>query len=65
MRWSHKKPKEGDRKRREMFLFVPRTIGGETRWLEEACIEYEWRDSRLLTSGRVGWSGWRPVAWID
>lgn len=55
MRWrAEPKPKDGEERVISAFLWWPRTIGGETRWLEtaswrqwlEACFFDEWRDMR-------------------
>lgn len=40
------------------FLIVPRTIGGQTRWLEFARI----RQAYVAT---FGGGGWVDVAWAD
>jgi hypothetical protein len=43
MRWKKKpEPKIGDRRIRARFLFWPKTILGETRWLEWAKWEEEY-----------------------
>ena len=42
MRWKGKrkvKPKDGDRRIVRVFLFFPRKLEGEWRWLEMATIE--------------------------
>ncbi len=49
MRWGNKDQSSsrsaiaGARKWEIMFLWKPMTISGETRWLERACIEYEYQ----------------------
>lgn len=39
MRWNRKYFAEGQLRKRKKFLFVPRMIGQECRWLEFAVIE--------------------------
>lgn len=44
MRWNTRKPepKENDTRLIHRFLFVPRKINDEWRWLERAQIQQEW-----------------------
>lgn len=49
MRW--KQPLEGQRDVRRSFLWWPKTIDGETRWLERASWVVEWVQSH---TGRYG-----------
>ena len=51
-------PKEGDTRVRSGFLFFPKIINGEERWLEWARWEEEWQF----------WgydAGWVPIAWLS
>jgi hypothetical protein len=60
MRWTD--PKEGDTRVRSGFLFFPKTINGEERWLEWARWEerYEvWTEMWAVDSG------WVPIAWLS
>lgn len=58
MRW--REPKEDDRRCRVAFLLLPRSINGETRWLEWATWEQKsWRGA---LSGRLWWDDYQ---WID
>ena len=58
MRWRDEPaPKWGDWREREAFLILPRTIGGETRWLEWG--EWEQRYSQPYD----GDSDWVDVRW--
>lgn len=44
MRWKEKQKKKvvvGDRRLTKKFLLFPRSVGGESRWLERATIEQE------------------------
>jgi hypothetical protein len=54
MRW--KKPNDGDTRIFRTFLFLPRTLNGETRWLEKARIKqrYWWN-----------FNGWEDIAFVD
>jgi hypothetical protein len=58
MRIQH--PKEGDTKRTTKFLWFPKRINHETRWLEVA----SWK-SILTTFTFRGQSYWRDVSWVD
>jgi len=71
MRW-HKKirktPARGTERERSSFLFWPRTINGETRWLERATIlqrygpTFEEAATQRLKYFTVKW---HDVTWID
>ena len=56
MRW--KRPNEGSMRRIKAFLWWPRMINGETRWLEWATIDQRY------DSGPYG-SGWSDWEWVD
>jgi hypothetical protein len=45
LRWSFKKPRVGEKRIIKKFLFLPKTIKGETRWLEWVTIEQQYLDS--------------------
>lgn len=58
----------GSRRVKTRFLFLPKTINRETRWLERAT----WREEVMKvmdhtnTSWRVSYTlAWRAVEWID
>ncbi len=55
-------PRLGEMRRRAGFLFLPKTIGRETRWLEWAAWDDIWSE-RLVTSLPV--RDWRPWAWVN
>ena len=56
MRWPEKRsPKDGDRRHRRGFLFWPKCIAHEWRWLEWA----EWTEEYWHRS----MFGWHAVAW--
>lgn len=60
MRIKHEEPpKMGDKRERTGFLYLPKTIGLETRWLEFA----SWREEYFPT-GYVGDSAWYPFEWL-
>lgn len=69
MRYIRKnKPVLGDRKTVRKFLWLPVTIGLETRWLEYATMEMEYRyfHSPVLESKatvKVYW--WKPERFVD
>lgn len=62
MRWGPKpEPMVGDIRNRCTFLFLPKELGGQTRWLELAAIRQEWKPV-------IKWSGWdtyRDCEWVD
>ena len=55
--WSNK------RKIKTKFLWWPITIGGETRWLERATIEYRVDHEEDLLCNRYYF--WKPLNFID
>ena len=63
-----KKPTEGDIKTVTKFLWLPITLGNETRWLERATMQMQYTgfnsyvpDSKIVCRGY--W--WRPERFID
>jgi len=44
------------------FLFIPKIIGDEMRWLERASIEQKLHRMFDVTCG-ASWSEWRDVKW--
>jgi hypothetical protein len=64
MKWSSKRPKIGDKRTVKKFLFLPKTIKEETRWLEWAIIEQQYLDS----SGDIFVNNcpvWIDINWIN
>ncbi len=69
MRWTHKTPKCGDYRFIRGFLFLPKRIGNETRWLEFALWEEHYGGivkrpddkSKYLYTGVYKW---RPTEWL-
>ncbi len=55
MRW--REPRDGDTRVRRGFLLFPKTISGETRWLEWA----RWQER--YEASYESW--WMAVAWVD
>ena len=60
--------KAGETRVRTGFLFIPRCIGGECRWLEKAC----WQEIAYLGSALIGHRmmpnsviKWRVQQWIS
>ena len=51
------KHKIGEMRERTAFLFLPKRIGYETRWLEHAT----WREYHSPSN----LTGWEPLEWID
>ena len=62
MRWVRKNKKQyhGDTRIRSGFLFFPRTINNETRWLEQA----SWSEM-LIPSEMGGPLYWANLKWLD
>jgi len=58
MRWTHKFYETGDRRLKEKFLFFPKRIGEDVRWLEFAV----WED--VYEGGRDD-CYWRPNKWLS
>lgn len=59
MRFKHTPyPVKGDRRTVKKFIWFPKTIDLETRWLEKAQWCEEFRDFRVT-------SGWRPIHWLN
>jgi hypothetical protein len=54
-----RRPSDGEERIFRHFLWLPVTIGGETRWLETADINY-----RYERSGYVG-DEWVPIRFIN
>lgn len=54
-----KEPKDDKQRIIKRFLFFPRTIQGETRWLEFAQI------GQKYTRFQSGHGYWRDVAWVN
>jgi hypothetical protein len=61
MRWV--KPEYGDTRDREGFLFLPKRIGLETRWLEKASWEEEYYKNYTECGYRYG--TWEPTRWLN
>ena len=55
MKW--RTEKERDTRTRKAFLILPKTIDGETRWLEWAV----WTERNY---NRPDYFGWKPVSWV-
>lgn len=64
MRWHHKQPpKKGDTRIRTAFLWQPKQIGHESRWLERARWREEVREVYIgfgLTAPE-----WVETGWVD
>jgi hypothetical protein len=67
MRWKLKYPERGETRQKSAFLFFPKTINGERRWLEFATwLEvYGELDDDMPES--LGWGGsyWEAKEWIS
>lgn len=54
-------PANDDTRVRSGFLFFPKTINGEVRWLERA----RWLEKYVWWSMPIHQTGWVPQYWID
>jgi len=72
MRWKYikkekKYPKEFEKRIRRIFLFFPKTIENETRWLEFSVIEESFYYGKSyidpIDSYVNGW--WNPIRWCN
>lgn len=59
-----KHPKIGDKRIVTFFLFFPLRIGDESRWLETATYEEEFKITRVPETD-LPKEIWVPVRWID
>ena len=57
MKWEA--TKEGDMRTIYKFLFLPRKIGGEARWLEGAKILQRYSEGTW-----AGGEGWKDIEWV-
>lgn len=46
------------------FLFFPKRIGNEVRWLEKSSIKQKLHYVFDVTSGSIWWE-WRDVEWVN
>jgi hypothetical protein len=64
MRSKVEKPKPGDRRTVRGFLWFPKEINGESRWLESG----EWQEEYLpgiANGGNTVMAHWDPIRWTD
>jgi hypothetical protein len=60
VKWKPKSYGHGDTRIRQGFLFFPKTVAGETRWLVWA----KWEEIFEYTNPTFGWDC-REIRWID
>ena len=60
MRWTEKKPKEGNTRIIKRFLMWPECNGDKWRWLETVSVRQRYR---YLGEGEYGW--WDEETWIE
>ena len=66
MKWTEKKrPQHGEIRRRKAFLFLPKKILREVRWLCLAEWYERWHDAVGSPAGTASKAGWRPFVWVD
>ena len=56
--------KEGQQRLISKYLFIPKRIGNERRWLEKSTIKQTLYYMFDVTSGTTWWE-WRDTEWID
>lgn len=54
-------PREGARRTKEGFLFFPKWIGDEMRWLENA----KWEEQAEYHAFSIQFSDWESIRWLD
>jgi hypothetical protein len=54
--------KNGDVRIVEKFLFLPKTINGETRWLEKAKFRQRFE---FYYDALYVWEEWNDMNWVD
>ena len=58
-------PNVGDRKVVKKFLWLPKCLNGEMRWLELCEIVYEYTVTQYLVDGEIiHYSRWLPIRWV-
>ena len=63
MKFYQKEEARPRHRKRDGFLLFPRTIKGETRWLEYAFWMEEWKESQYADSSLGGSFHWEGVHW--
>lgn len=58
MRWYHHNPESGDTRVKSGFLFLPKCIEMETRWLETTCWMQQYLPATYAHDG-----GWVDFKW--
>lgn len=59
----NKGPYIGQKRVKTKFLFIPKTIGDETRWLERASYLQEYTPVGLSMEGTI--QDWYDIKWLD
>jgi len=64
VKW-HSRPKTGDVRVRDKFLLFPKTIDGETRWMERAkwVEHYGQNGGNVIGRCYIPTYGWEPSVW--
>ena len=69
MRWIHRveptvRREDGEKMTITQFLFMPKRIGNETRWMEQVNIEQRWEKDAVFWMGKFS-PGWVDVKWAS
>ena len=65
MRFKHENRIPGQQRVISKFLFIPKRIGDETRWLEKATIRQTLNLMRGDAESGGRWCEWIDTEWID
>lgn len=66
MRWINRKPEKDEKRIIKTFLFFPKTINKETRWLEFASIKQVYSMYRTREDGKlVSFGMWKNSEWCN
>ena len=65
MRRVRREYQRGDERVFSAFLWLPKTIGPETRWLERASWVGSYEPEWATPSGKMAPAWFRPVRWLS
>lgn len=67
MKWNATKPEMGSRRVVRRFLFLPKVLRGEGRWLEFVYIDQIWTSYEEATNYGFFKTryGWRDLGWAE
>jgi hypothetical protein len=65
MNFKFKTPKEGDKRVKEFFTWLPYKVGNEVRWMEKVRILQEYRLTRAMNTKLVINVAWVSIRFIE